>query len=231
MINDNGQRTTDALPRVTDCWNQIGVWGDRSCPELKTYIHCRNCPAYSVAGRKLLEREAPPEYLDEWTSLLTQEKEEQAIDIISVGMFRLGEEWLALPAPVFKEVTEPSLIHSLPHRSNKILLGIVSIRGEIHICISLSDLLGLDAAAPSQNMSPIIYKRMVVVEKEENRWVFPVDEIYGIHRVHPVDLRNVPATVAHATGTYTKTMFVWQDKSVSYLDDELLFYTFNRKIL
>lgn len=215
----------------TDCWNQIGVEGDRSCPELKTYIHCRNCPVYSAAGRELLDREAPPGYLNEWTHLLTQEKEEQAVGTISVGIFRLGEEWLALPAQLFKEVTEPSLIHSLPHRSNHILLGITSIRGEIQICISLSEFLGLEPAAPSHNMSPIVYKRMVVVEKEGDRWVFPVDEIYGVHRIHPMDLRNVPATVSKASVTYTKSIFIWQDKSVSYLDEELLFYNFTTKIL
>jgi chemotaxis-related protein WspD len=143
----------------------------------------------------------------------------------------LGGEWLALPAQLFTEVTEPSPIHTLPHRSNKILLGIVSIRGEIQLCICLSELLGLGTATVSQTISPIVYKRMVVVEKEENRWVFPVDEIYGVHRFHPDELRNVPATVSKAKGTYTKAIINWQDKSVSYLDDELLFYTLNRRAL
>ncbi|MEM7650108.1 MAG: chemotaxis protein CheW, partial [Cyanobacteria bacterium P01_A01_bin.70] len=34
-----------------DCWNQIGVRGDRTCPTLETVIHCHNCPVYSQAGR------------------------------------------------------------------------------------------------------------------------------------------------------------------------------------
>ena len=46
---------TDVTPRpdraiVNDCWNRIGVRGDRSCPELKQYVHCRNCPVYSAGA-------------------------------------------------------------------------------------------------------------------------------------------------------------------------------------
>lgn len=220
-----------ANPKLNDCWNQTGVAGDRSCPELDVYVHCRNCPVSSVEGRKLLEREAPDGYLQEWTDLLTQKKEEQAVDAIAMGIFRLGGEWLALSAPLFAEVTEPAPIHSLPHRSNNIILGIASIRGEILLCISLSELLKLDATAPPQKVNPLVYQRMVVVESEGNRWVFPVDEIYGVHHVHLTELRSVPATVSKATGTYTKAIIDWQGKSVSFLDDELLFYSLNRRAL
>jgi Magnesium chelatase, subunit ChlI len=37
-----------------DCWNQIGVFGDGTCPELAKVIHCRNCPVYAAGGRSLL---------------------------------------------------------------------------------------------------------------------------------------------------------------------------------
>ncbi len=84
--------------RSNACWNEIGVAGDRSCLELKTYTHCRNCPVYSRAGRQLLQRQAPAGYLNEWTNLLTHHQEEQPLNTISVGIFRLGGEWLALHA-------------------------------------------------------------------------------------------------------------------------------------
>jgi chemotaxis-related protein WspD len=225
---------------INDCWNQIGVVGDRSCPELKTYIHCRNCPVYAIAGRSLLEREPPPGYLEEWTHLLSQEKgageiqQVAPIGTISIGIFRLSGEWLALPAHLLKEVTQSNPIHTLPHRSNNILLGLVNIRGEIQMCVSLSELLGLEAVHANGNSKvsgPHIYGRMIVVEKEDNRWVFPVDEIYGIHRIHPNDLTNVPSTLAKVPETYTKGVINWQSRSVSFLDDELLFYTLSKKVL
>lgn len=216
---------------TNDCWHEIGVWGDCSCPQLQPYIHCHNCPVYSTAGRQLLEREALAGYLNEQTHLLTQQKEEQVVGTVSVGIFRLGAEWLALPASVFQEVTELSPIHTLPHRTNKILLGLVNIRGEIQICVSLKELLGLDTLLENQASSSIIYRRMVVAKKDDSLWVFPVDEIFGVHRINPDDFQNVPATISKATGTYTKAIIHWQDKAVNYLDEELLFYTLNRKVL
>ena len=56
------------------CWNRIGVQGDRSCPRLMEAVHCRNCPVFSAAGQQLFQREAPPEYLDEWTRQLVEFK-------------------------------------------------------------------------------------------------------------------------------------------------------------
>jgi hypothetical protein len=36
--------------KLNDCWNKIGVWGNRECGELKHAIHCRNCIVYSSAA-------------------------------------------------------------------------------------------------------------------------------------------------------------------------------------
>ena len=38
------------IAAIDDCWNRIGVRGDGSCPELKQYVHCRNCPVYSAGA-------------------------------------------------------------------------------------------------------------------------------------------------------------------------------------
>ncbi len=226
------EKPLNSLTKVDDCWNSIGVWGDRSCPQLKTYIHCHNCPVYSFAGRSLLDREPPTGYLSEWTDLLTQEKEVSVAGTIPVLIFRLGVEWLALPAQLCQEVTSILTIHTVPHRSNRILTGLVNIRGNIQLCISLRNLLDLEKApTSSEDASDIVYSRMVVVEKEGNEWVFPVDEIYGIYRFNPDHLQNVPATVAKASETYTKGMIKLEEKKVSYLDDELLFYNLSRRTL
>jgi Chemotaxis signal transduction protein len=134
---------------IDDCWNQIGVDGDRSCVQLKTVIHCRNCPIYSAVGRSLLEREAPSEYLQEWTEILAKTQPDstqnsvvgtviRSSETLSIMVFRLGEEWLALPVRLLQEVTQPCIIHTLPHRSDDLFLGLVNIRGEILLCISLS---------------------------------------------------------------------------------------------
>lgn len=223
---------------LNDCWNKIGVGGDRTCKQLKTYIHCRNCPVYSAAGRGLLERDAPGGYIDEWTNLFSQTQFPETVSQIentrtqAVIIFRLGIEWLALSANLFKEVTAPTIIHTIPHRSNDVLRGIVNIRGEILMCISLTNLLGLEIPEKIKNAktSAVSQQRMVVVEKNEDRWVFGVDEVSSIQRFHPHQFRPAPAVVSQSKEAFTKSVIPWQNKKVSYLDDELLFYTINRRI-
>jgi chemotaxis-related protein WspD len=214
-----------------DCWNSIGIGGDFSCGELKQFIHCRNCPVYSAAGRSLLDRDSSSDYITDRTRILADETDQQetiAGDTQSLVIFRLGDEWLALPANLFIEVTEPSVIHSLPHRSNDVLLGLINIRGEIQMCVSLKAMLQLDDYAQNNSTAT---QRLVVLEREGDRWVFLVDELHGIRRVQPNEINNVPATVSKVPQTYTSALLNWDRARVSILDDELLFYTLNRQLL
>ncbi|MEH2350787.1 MAG: chemotaxis protein CheW [Nostoc sp.] len=233
---------------IERCWNFIGIEGDRSCPQLATYTHCRNCPVYSTAGRHLLERPIPGDYRHQWTQLLAESRTDEnslmpshalPTTQITVVIFRLQREWLALSAQIFKEMSPPRVIHTLPHRSNQILRGLVNIRGELLLCISLSHLLNLEVADTAvQTVSPLVYSRLVVLEKAGNTWVFAVDELYGIHRFHRDELQDAPKSLTQGTQAYTKGLFHWQtgvspmrSHSVSYLDDELLFTTLARKVL
>ena len=87
-----------------DCWNRIGVRGDRSCPLLPPVVHCQNCDVFSAAGRRFLNSPSPPGYLDEWTERLARPIEEDAADLVGLLIFRLAEEWLALPLRALVEV-------------------------------------------------------------------------------------------------------------------------------
>lgn len=229
--------TTLPSPKLQSCWNQIGIAGDRSCPELPTYTHCRNCPVYSLEGRRLLERNVPADYGQEWAALmaaptqtLLSSSRKEVGQAIAAVFFRVQGEWLALPASLFKEVTSASTIHTIPHRSNQILLGLVNIRGELQMCVSLAHLLTLEAASPSSKRT-ITPPRMMVLEREGDRWVFPVDEIYGVQRLRLDELKPAPTNVAKSTNTYTKGLISWRNTHVSFLDDELLFYTLSRRAL
>ena len=234
---------------TNNCWNEIGVMGDHSCPQLKTFIHCRNCTVYSAAGRGLLDREAPLGYIDEWTDLFSHTKLSpagrqneaetgQTDQMISVLIFRLGVEWLALSAKYFKEITHPCVIHTIPHRSNEILQGIVNIRGEILMSISLRHLLGLeikesksDHSKVKNDFNAVLQQRMIVIEKEGNPWVFTADEVSNIQRFRSDKFKPAPAVISHANEAYTKSVINWQSKKVNYLDDELLFYTISRRLM
>lgn len=140
----------EAIPSVleNDCWNKIGVKGDRSCPELLKYVHCRNCPVFTAAGQRLFERKPPAGHLAEWTKRLAEPETAIERGTISVLVFRVGDEWLAADIGLLVEIAELRPIHTIPHRSNSVLAGLVNIRGELPLCVSLGGLLGIEMQYP-----------------------------------------------------------------------------------
>jgi chemotaxis-related protein WspD len=231
-MGDSAAAAPGAAPATLNtCWTTIGVRGDGSCPELQRHVHCRNCPVYSAGAMQLLDANAPADYLAQWTRHVGQSKEIQEQNTESIVIFRVGSEWLALPTPTVTEVTTPLPIHTLPHRSEGVILGLASVHGELLICVSLGHLLGLAASAeeraPAHRTS---HQRLLVIRREQVRAVCPVDEVHGIHRFHPRDLKPVPSTVAKATSTFSRTLLSWRERSVGLLDDGLLFHALKRSM-
>ena len=58
MTADTFSLTHEDAQAIDDCWNRIGIHGDKSCPLLIDHIHCRNCAVYSAAATRLLDRYA-----------------------------------------------------------------------------------------------------------------------------------------------------------------------------
>jgi len=223
--------TPFARAALNDCWNKIGVRGDGSCPELERHVHCRNCPVYSAAAARLLDGELPAGHLAEWTGHFAGGRKAEEAGTHSVVIFRIGTEWLALPTAVFTEVATLRAVHSLPHRRDGIVLGLANVRGTLLVCVSLGDVLDLEKSAQTKkDHAQTQHRRLLVISREGSRLVFPVDEVHGIHRCQPGELKEVPATVAKATATYTKSVLAWRDRTVGCLDDQLLFYTLNRSL-
>jgi chemotaxis-related protein WspD len=221
MSHDTAGLSRHVVAPMDDCWRHIGVSGDRSCPELATFIHCRNCPVLTSAARRFFDRPAPAGYLDSWREILEQPAVARDADARSVLVFRLGNEWLALPTAVLAEVTSPRQLHRVPHRSGAELAGIVNIRGQLQVCILLEGLLGLPAPAVDIPVAAST-ARLIVVERVGDRgverWVFRVDEVAGVHRVPGQSLRDVPATVSGAGTRATTALFSWHDRTVGLLD-------------
>lgn len=216
---------------VHDCWNTIGVHGDGSCPELEKHIHCRNCPVYGAAASALLDRDLPSAHIEESTRHFSVARNVEALDTASIVIFRIGGEWLGLPTGVFSEFVEVRPIHSLPHRRDSVVLGLTNVRGELLVCVSLAQVLGIEQEAKSQKpRQGALYRRLVVIRDKDSRIAFPADEVHGIHKFSPGQLKEVPATVAKTTATYTRAMLPWKDIAVGCLDDQLLFYTLNRSL-
>ncbi|MEW6219729.1 MAG: chemotaxis protein CheW [Thermodesulfobacteriota bacterium] len=221
---------TDAAPPLVNCWTRIGVWsrGGERCPELGRVVHCRNCPVYSAAGRRFLDRPLEDDCQQEWTVALAREKVVKDLKARSAFVFRVGREWLALAATLIREVVPMGPIHSLPHRRSAILRGVVNIRGKLEICVSIGGVLGIDKESTGSGESGYAApERMIVAARRGETFVFPVSQVRGMARYHAEMLRNLPVTVTAAKAAYTTGILSLDGRDVGFLDEEALFRAIN----
>lgn len=215
-----------------ECWNSIGVRGDRSCPELVKFVHCQNCPVFAEAGRRFLDAPSPAGYLEEWTERLAEKADEASDDTLSVLLFRVADEWLALPIQVLVEVTTPRPVHRVPYRAG-ILAGLINIRGELHLCVHLAKLLGIgerSALQPDETQAPASPRRYLVTSHEQNRWVFPVDAVDQVCRIARSQVKPPPATIQRAANHLSSGVFDWEGRPVGLLDDARMFDILQKKL-
>ena len=125
------------LADVDDCWNRIGIRGDQSCPKLPEYVHCRNCPVYASAARRILDRLPPQVELEgaDAAGDAAATAGEPALRRASLLVFRLHREWLGLPTRALDEVAAARPVLPLPHRRDPAVLGVTNVRGTLTVCL------------------------------------------------------------------------------------------------
>jgi chemotaxis-related protein WspD len=216
---------------VADCWNRIGVRGDSSCVELQQLIHCRSCPVYAAAAARQLDVEPPADYLTHWTQQVAQANALSQQSTLSALIFRVGEEWLALPTRVLNEIASLRTVHSIPQRRDGVVTGLTNIRGELLVCVSLQRIVGAEARATNGiERHEATTARLLVLQQDDRRIVCPVDQVHGVERYGLHELTAAPATVGKAATSYTRALLVWKDRSVGLLDEARLFDCINRSL-
>ncbi len=228
MNQENGM--IDGRP----CWNAIGVWAPESpsCPKLKEHVHCSNCEVFVAKGRELFEREPSSEYLKEWAKLLAEPRLDGSGGGESILVFRLEEEWLAFPTSAFKFVADVSRIHSIPHKSDALLLGLANAGDALRLCFSLKALLGIEQGpAPAvKEGSPMKAPRHLALERGGHAWLFQADEVLGVFNYDSKSVRNTPSTVSKANPSFVRKVLLLDGRSVGLLDDELVVFALNRSL-
>jgi chemotaxis-related protein WspD len=214
---------------VNDCWNRIGVRGDVSCPELQQYVHCHNCPVHAAAALALLDREPPAGTHAGWTAHFAEPLATTAAQTVPLFVFRVGADWLAMPAPLVAEVAPERTVHTLPHRRRGAVLGVVNVHGALVVCLSLAEILGLDAAPPHMSARAFARGRLLLIRHGEMRAACPVDEVSGLERVEPAQIVDTPAAVA---GARTCVSQVWMRRhdTVGVLDEALFGQALRRSL-
>lgn len=209
---------------VDDCWNRIGVFGDKRCPQLERHIHCRNCEVYGAAAIALLDRygSALERGDDDYHQGETEEAQGAQRSLL---IFRLGEQWLAIATRCLAEVMPVSPIHVLPHRNSRGLLGVTNVRGTLVACLSLAELLDLDTQQDGRRGERRVIPRMLILESDSGPLVTPVDEVSGIQRIPVARISNAKHDDKRTISRFTAGVLQWQEQSITLLDDEQLLQT------
>ncbi len=178
---------------------------------------------------ELLKRDSPPGYVEEWTELIKQGKDETLDETLqSVLIFRSKNEWLALSVKVIKDIMSMRTVHTIPHRMNDILKGTVNVGGQLKLYISLTNVLEITKDSDQCN-DTLESGFMCLISLDKDDWVIRVDEIFGIRRVVLSSLVNVPVTVSKSTANFFKGIFHLDGKDIGYIEEELLFYSLKRR--
>lgn len=177
-----------AAPAPEHCWRRIGVYGgDHSCERLVEEIHCRNCAVFRAAARGLLQRELEP--LPPLSSALQQKRQDEDRSVLA---FRLGREWLGLRCERVAEVAEARAPRRLAHRDGGRLEGVVAVRGELHLCVALIEVLQLGTRAELAGDRT----RLVLLQPPQAPPIaFRASEVVGLRRIGIRELEEVPATL------------------------------------
>lgn len=209
-----------------NCRHRIGVWGDGSCAELARFDHCHNCPVYERLGRRLLERSAPSDYLEEsirWQDAALAQEQRGATESRSVTVFRMGTEWFALPTIEIREILQPLPVHSVPHRNALAFDGMVNFRGELVPCVDLAVLMKLESRTSTNSRH---WPRMLALADSTGTWVVPIDEVDGIHRIDHDEFKPPPPTVELGDSRFTESIFILAERQVGLLEGDLVRHAF-----
>lgn len=232
---------------IDDCWNRIGVRGDASCPKLERHVHCRNCPVHDEAASRVLDRVQARTSIEQTSAASSNETRSVGQkDTLSCLVFRIGGEWLGLPTTVCAQVAQLRPVHSLPHRRNRAVLGLVNVRGRLIVCASLARLFDIEErvvkdASHNQALDARELGRLLVIQRAQGRdhrangdhegpIAFPVDAVDGVHRFTSAELQPVPATLAQRLSSHAHAVAVFKDSTVGLLDADRLIDSMNRSL-
>ncbi|MGE3538865.1 MAG: chemotaxis protein CheW [Candidatus Tectimicrobiota bacterium] len=153
-----------------------------------------------------------------------------AATVLSVLVLRVGVTWLALPTQVCREVAEMRRLHTLPHRVGRLPLHLVNLRGELHLCLRLGQLLGLEPE-PSALASPMAYPRLVLIEYEAERWVVLVDALAGVESCPVSRAQEGRPPLPPALEALHGGDLLWQETLLPWLDPTRLYAALRRELV
>lgn len=171
-------------------------------------------------GRRLLDRAPEPGERAAWAEHYAQPPPAAAKAQARAFVFRVGLEWLALPAAALQEAAAPRPIHSVPHRRGGGLAGLVNLNGELLPCVRLAHALAIEAAGAEEKT-----RRLLVARTPGGRLAFMADEVHGLLAYDAAASRPAPSRPVCA-----KALIPWEGRMVGLLDVEALWPLLERSL-
>ncbi|GAI16120.1 unnamed protein product [marine sediment metagenome] len=96
----------------------------------------------------------------------------------------------------------------------------------IHAVVG-ADILGLTGDTEEQSNE----SRMIVIKRDRERFVFPVDEMLGLRRLSPEDKQKTPSTLSKSSTALSSGVFSLDEKTVGFLDEDKFFESLKRSLV
>jgi chemotaxis-related protein WspD len=208
------------------CWRTIGVYGDHSCKRLHEFVHCRNCPVFAGAAREALNRPNPSEVLGEERRMSVSGNERRKEARQSALVFKLGNELLGLDTQLMTEVAGDKPARRVAHRAGGLIEGLVNIRGELQLCLSLHGILGIEPQSPVSGDR----SRLMVTRHDNQTWVFRVAHVRGVSSFSASQLQAPPKRLTQQLSLHVRGVVRLDGYVVSVLSSDSLFDAFQRAV-
>lgn len=183
----------------------------------------RDAATLAEAAAKLFDRPASATWSAEAAAAFAERRDAGRHKDRSAIRFRIGPEWFAVATGAFDEVVSRRIIHTLPHKRAPALLGLVNVRGELVVCLSLARLLAIEGDA-----EPSRWARLMVLRGPSGRCAVPVDEVQHTCRFHDGEVVPPPDTVARAATAFTRGLLPDGGRMLSWLDEGRLLAELDR---
>lgn len=176
---------------------------------------------YGHAAEGLFEREAPPGYVEGSTAALAPAPLGEAEHDARLLAFRVGTEWLGLPAASCAFVAPSSRTRALAGRTNEVFRGLLVHRGELLLAMSLRGLLGM----------PLVEGRLWVgATAGADRWVVDADEVLGVAPYGPTAVLSSPTRGLEQATSFLSAVVRLGDRDIGLLDVDALDLAFRRSL-
>ena len=134
-------------------------------------------------------------------------------------MFRVNDEWFALPSRCLHEIAEKRSIHRIPRNKNTDIRGVVNISGEVRICYSLKSILGVkDSSKAGSKSNDITAGRFIVTILNDEYYVFDVEQVNGLSLYSENEVLPVPATLQYSGGNMISAVINQNKNNIAVLD-------------